>query len=64
MDGDCNWMYKNWFSISNEDSYYFYSIRILKKIPVLTHSRTQSPSYARSTERDKGLWPNPYQTGI
>ena len=28
------------------------------------HSRTQSPSYARSTERDKGLWPNPYQTGI
>ena len=29
-----------------------------------THSRTQSPSYARSTERDKGLWPNPYQTGI
>jgi hypothetical protein len=31
---------------------------------VTTHSRTQSPSYARSTERDKGLWPNPYQTGI
>ena len=30
----------------------------------LTHSRTQSPSYARSTERDEGLWPNPYQTGI
>jgi hypothetical protein len=28
------------------------------------HSRTQSPSYARSTERDEGLWPNPYQTGI
>jgi hypothetical protein len=28
------------------------------------HCRTQSPSYARSTERDKGLWPNPYQTGI
>ena len=24
------------------------------------HSRTQSPSYARSTERDEGLWPNPY----
>ena len=23
------------------------------------HSRTQSPSYARSTERDEGLWPNP-----
>ena len=22
------------------------------------HSRTQSPSYARSTERDEGLWPN------
>ena len=31
---------------------------------VFTHSRTQSPSYARSTERDEGLWPNPYQTGI
>ena len=30
----------------------------------VNHSRTQSPSYARSTERDKGLWPNPYQTGI
>ena len=30
----------------------------------MTHSRTQSQSYARSTERDKGLWPNPYQTGI
>ena len=30
----------------------------------ITHSRTQSPSYARSTERDEGLWPNPYQTGI
>ena len=29
-----------------------------------SHSRTQSPSYARSTERDEGLWPNPYQTGI
>jgi hypothetical protein len=28
------------------------------------HSRTQRPSYARSTERDEGLWPNPYQTGI
>ena len=28
------------------------------------HSRTQSPSYARSTERDEGLWPNPYQTGF
>ena len=28
------------------------------------HSRTQSPSYARSTERDEGLWPNPYQTGL
>jgi hypothetical protein len=24
------------------------------------HSRTQSPSYARSTERDEGLWPNPF----
>jgi hypothetical protein len=23
------------------------------------HSRTQSPSYARSTERDEGLWPKP-----
>jgi hypothetical protein len=22
------------------------------------HSRTQSPSYARSTERDEGRWPN------
>ena len=33
-------------------------------INVKPHSRTQSPSYARSTERDKGLWPNPYQTGI
>ena len=31
---------------------------------VREHSRTQSPSYARSTERDEGLWPNPYQTGI
>ena len=31
---------------------------------LLPHSRTQSPSYARSTERDEGLWPNPYQTGI
>jgi hypothetical protein len=30
----------------------------------LSHSRTQSPSYACSTERDEGLWPNPYQTGI
>ena len=29
-----------------------------------SHSRTQSPSYARSTECDEGLWPNPYQTGI
>ena len=28
------------------------------------HSRTQSPSYARSTDGDEGLWPNPYQTGI
>ena len=28
------------------------------------HSRTQCPSYARSTECDEGLWPNPYQTGI
>ena len=27
------------------------------------HSRTQSPSYARSTERDKGLWPNPEEGG-
>jgi hypothetical protein len=33
-------------------------------LPVPEHSRTQSPSYVRSTERDKGLWPNPYQTGI
>ena len=24
------------------------------------HSRTQSPSYARSTERDEGLWPFSY----
>ena len=31
---------------------------------IISHSRTQSPSYARSTERDEGLWPNPYQTGI
>jgi hypothetical protein len=23
------------------------------------HSRTQSPSYARSTEYDEGLWQNP-----
>ena len=23
------------------------------------HSRTQSPSYARSTDGDEGLWPNP-----
>ena len=30
----------------------------------LGHSRTQSPSYARSTDGDEGLWPNPYQTGI
>jgi hypothetical protein len=28
------------------------------------HSLTQSPSYARSTECDERLWPNPYQTGI
>jgi hypothetical protein len=28
------------------------------------NSRTQSPSYARWTERDEVLWPNPYQTGI
>ena len=28
------------------------------------HSRTHSLSYARSTERDEGFWPNPYQTGI
>ena len=28
------------------------------------HSRTQSPSYARSTDGDEGLWPNPYQSGI
>ena len=28
------------------------------------HSCTQSPSYARSTERDERLRPNPYQTGI
>jgi hypothetical protein len=33
-------------------------------LAVIIHSRTQSPSYAWSTERDKGLWPNPYQTGI
>ena len=26
----------------------------------LIHSRTQSPSYARSTERDEGLWPFSY----
>jgi hypothetical protein len=25
------------------------------------HSRTQSPSYARC---DKGLWPNPYPSGV
>ena len=31
---------------------------------VRDHSRTQSPSYARSTDCDEGLWPNPYQTGI
>ena len=35
-----------------------------KRVFDSVHSRTQSPSYARSTERDKGLWPNPYQTGI
>ena len=35
-----------------------------RRRPRRRHSRTQSPSYARSTERDKGLWPNPYQTGI
>jgi hypothetical protein len=34
------------------------------KIQWSAHSRTQSPSYARSTDGDEGLWPNPYQTGI
>ena len=34
------------------------------KIGFSPHSRTQSPSYARSTDGDEGLWPNPYQTGI
>ena len=38
--------------------------KLINCITLLGHSRTQSPSYARSTERDKGLWPNPYQTGI
>ena len=33
-------------------------------IHIKHHSRTQSPSYARSTDGDEGLWPNPYQTGI
>ena len=42
------------------------SARSLKKSEnhVQDHSRTQSPSYARSTDGDEGLWPNPYQTGI
>jgi hypothetical protein len=38
--------------------------RFSRMFQVVEHSRTQSPSYARSTERDEGLWPNPYQTGI
>jgi hypothetical protein len=38
--------------------------RLFPLVEVRPHSRTQSPSYARSTERDEGLWPNPYQTGI
>jgi hypothetical protein len=40
------------------------SQRSNERLTPLPHSRTQSPSYARSTERDEGLWPNPYQTGI
>ena len=36
----------------------------LSLFPDMMHSRIQSPSYARSTERDEGLWPNPYQNGI
>jgi hypothetical protein len=48
---------------------YHYYINYLKclwtlRMQASVHSRTQSPSYARSTERDEGLWPNPYQTGI
>ena len=35
---------------------------IVRIFAICLHSRTQSPSYARSTERDGGLWPNPYQT--
>jgi hypothetical protein len=38
--------------------------QIYRTVLLSIHSRTQSPSYARSTERDEGLWPNPYQTGI
>jgi hypothetical protein len=45
-------MYKNWFSISNEDSYYFYSIRILKKIPVLTFLYNQPQDFIQPA-----LWP-------
>ena len=35
-----------------------------RSLSTFAHSRTQSPSYARSTDGDEGLWPNPYQTGI
>ena len=40
------------------------SVIVLNWSSRLLHSRTQSPSYARSTDGDEGLWPNPYQTGI
>ena len=59
----------NWHLIGYNEGYCSNNVYIFYHVFMVSgfgfgHSRTQSPSYARSTERDEGLWPNPYQTGI